>query len=82
MVKIIACYRYAYLVRPIPSDTITLIEIRRAMAEDISRVVNFYAERRYGGGVRAEDALLLAERDGELVGIVQPQPQRFVPQPN
>ncbi len=48
-----------------------LIEVRRAMAEDISRVVNFYAERRYGGEIRPEDAVLLAERDGELVGVVR-----------
>jgi GNAT superfamily N-acetyltransferase len=48
-----------------------LIEVRRAMAEDISRAVNFYAERRYGGGIRPEDAVLLAEHDGELVGIVR-----------
>ncbi len=47
------------------------IEVRRAMAEDISRAQNFYAERRYGGGIRPEDAVLLAERDGELVGIVR-----------
>jgi GNAT superfamily N-acetyltransferase len=48
-----------------------LIEVRRAMAEDISRVVNFYAERRYGGGIRPEDSVLLAEHDSELVGIVR-----------
>src|ERR1700704_2978231 len=48
-----------------------LIEIRRAMAEDISRVLNFYTERRYGGGIRPEDSVLLAEHDGELVGIVR-----------
>ena len=47
------------------------IEIRRAMAEDISRALNFYAEWRYGGEIRLEDAVLLAERDGELVGIVR-----------
>jgi GNAT superfamily N-acetyltransferase len=47
------------------------IEIRCAMAEDISRALNFYAERRYGGGIRAEDAVFLVERDGELVGIVR-----------
>jgi N-acetylglutamate synthase-like GNAT family acetyltransferase len=41
------------------------------MAEDISRVVNFYAERRYAGEIRPEDAVLLAERDGELVGVVR-----------
>jgi GNAT superfamily N-acetyltransferase len=48
-----------------------LIEVRRAMAEDISRVLKFYAERRYSGGIRPEDALLLAEHDGELIGIVR-----------
>jgi GNAT superfamily N-acetyltransferase len=48
-----------------------LIEVRCAMAEDDSRVVNFYAERGYGGGIRPEDAVLLAECDGELVGIVR-----------
>jgi len=48
-----------------------LIEVRRAMAEDISRVLKFYSERRYGGGIRPEDALLLAEHDGELIGIVR-----------
>jgi N-acetylglutamate synthase-like GNAT family acetyltransferase len=47
------------------------IEVRCARAEDISRALNFYAERRYGGGIRPEDAVLLAERDGELVGIVR-----------
>ena len=41
------------------------------MAEDISRVLKFYAERRYGGGIRPEDALLLAEHDGALIGIVR-----------
>ena len=41
------------------------------MAEDISRVLKFYAERRYSGGIRPEDALLLAEHDGELIGIVR-----------
>ena len=48
-----------------------LIEVRRAIAEDISRVLKFYAGRRYGGGIRPEDALLLAEHDGELIGIVR-----------
>ena len=47
------------------------IEVRRAMAGDTSRALNFYAERRYGGGIRPEDGVLLAERDGELVGIVR-----------
>src|SRR5437660_9648990 len=48
-----------------------LIEIRHATAEDISRVLKFYAERRYGGGIRPEDAVLLAEHDGALIGIVR-----------
>jgi predicted N-acetyltransferase YhbS len=48
-----------------------LIEIRHATAEDISRAANFYAERRYAGGIRPEDSVLLAEHDGELVGIVR-----------
>src|SRR4029077_12632107 len=48
-----------------------LIEVRRAMAEDISRALKFYAERRYGGGILPEDTVLLAEHDGELVGIVR-----------
>jgi GNAT superfamily N-acetyltransferase len=47
------------------------IDVRRAMVEDISRALNFYSERRYGGGIRPEDAVLLAERDGELVGIAR-----------
>ena len=50
-----------------------LIEVRRAMAEDVPRVLKFYAERHYGGGIRPEDALLLAEHDGELIGIVRRQ---------
>jgi GNAT superfamily N-acetyltransferase len=48
-----------------------LIEVRRAMAEDISRAGNFYAEGGYGGGIRPEDSVLLAEHGGELVGIVR-----------
>ena len=48
-----------------------LIEVRRAIADDIPRALNFYAERRYGGGIRSEDAVLLAERGGDLVGIVR-----------
>ena len=34
-------------------------------------MLKFYAERRYGGGIRPEDAVLLAEHDGELAGIVR-----------
>ena len=48
-----------------------LIEVQRATAGDISRVLKFYAERRYGGGIRPEDTVLLAEHDGDLVGIVR-----------
>ena len=55
-----------------------LIEVRRAMAEDISRVLKFYAERRYGGGIRPEDAMLLAEHEGELIGIVRLTPEEGV----
>ena len=47
------------------------IEVRHARNDDISRAQNFYAERRYGGGIGPEDVLLLAERDGDLVGIVR-----------
>lgn len=47
------------------------IEVRRATAEDIPRALEFYAERRYGGGIGPEDAVLMAERDGELIGIVR-----------
>jgi N-acetylglutamate synthase-like GNAT family acetyltransferase len=47
------------------------VEIRHATAEDIARAANFHAERRYGGGIRPEDSVLLAEHDGELVGIVR-----------
>jgi GNAT superfamily N-acetyltransferase len=47
------------------------IEVRRARVEEISRALNFYAERRYGGGIQPEDVVILAERDGELVGIVR-----------
>jgi N-acetylglutamate synthase-like GNAT family acetyltransferase len=47
------------------------IEVRRATGEDMSRVLRFYAERRYGGGIGQEDAVLLAECNGELVGVVR-----------
>jgi len=47
------------------------IEVRRAKAEDIPRALNFYAERRYAGGIGPEDVVLVAERDGELVGMVR-----------
>jgi N-acetylglutamate synthase-like GNAT family acetyltransferase len=48
-----------------------LIEIRHATDKDISRAANFYAERRYGGGIRLEDSVVLAEHDGDLIGIVR-----------
>lgn len=47
------------------------IEVRRATPKDISRALNFYAERRYGGEIRPADVVLVAECDGELVGIVR-----------
>src|SRR5437868_1173136 len=47
------------------------IEVGRARAEDMSRALDFYAERRYGGGIGPEDAVLLAEHDGKLIGIVR-----------
>ena len=47
------------------------IEVRRAIAKDTSRALNFYTERQYAGGIGPEDAVLFAERDGELVGIVR-----------
>jgi len=47
------------------------LEIRRALAEDIPRAQRFYADRQYHGGIGSEDTLLVAERDGELVGVVR-----------
>lgn len=49
--------------------------IRRATADDVPRALEFYAERGYGGGIAAKDAVLLAERDGNLVGIVRLAPE-------
>jgi GNAT superfamily N-acetyltransferase len=51
------------------------LEIRRAVAEDIPRAREFYAERQYGGGLQPGDTVLLAEQDGELVGIVRLVPE-------
>jgi GNAT superfamily N-acetyltransferase len=47
------------------------IEVGLARAEDMSRALDFYAERRYGGGIGPEDVLLVAERNAELIGIVR-----------
>jgi GNAT superfamily N-acetyltransferase len=49
--------------------------IRRAAAGDLERALEFYAERGYGGGIAAGDTVLLAERGGELVGIVRLAPE-------
>ncbi|MBA2269525.1 MAG: GNAT family N-acetyltransferase [Chthoniobacterales bacterium] len=54
------------------------VEIRHAVAEDMPRAQEFYVERQYGGGIGPEDAVLLAERDGELVGIVRLVPEQGV----
>src|SRR5438477_10863732 len=48
-----------------------LIEVRRATSDDIPGALDFYAERGYGGGIGPDDAVLLAEHVGELVGIVR-----------
>ena len=47
------------------------LEIRHAMAEDMPRVRRFYAERNYGGEIRPEDSVLLAEQEGTLIGVVR-----------
>jgi GNAT superfamily N-acetyltransferase len=49
--------------------------IRRATADDLLRALEFYAERGYGGGIAAEDTVLLAEHDGVLIGIVRLAPE-------
>ena len=54
------------------------IEVRRARTEDISRAQSFYAEQRYCGEIRPADAVLLAECDGGLVGIVRLAPEEGV----
>lgn len=53
----------------------TPVEIRRAAAEDIPRAREFYAERGYGGGIAPDDTVLLAERGGDLIGIVRLAPE-------
>jgi GNAT superfamily N-acetyltransferase len=47
------------------------VEIRRAAADDLDRARRFYLGRGYGGGIRPEDTVLLAEQDGQLAGIVR-----------
>jgi GNAT superfamily N-acetyltransferase len=51
------------------------IEIRRAAPEEVSAVRRFYADRQYGGEVQPLDTLLLALRDGELLGAVRLAPE-------
>ena len=47
------------------------LEIRQATAEDMPRARRFYTERKYGGEIRPEDSVLLAEEEGKLVGVVR-----------
>lgn len=49
--------------------------IRRVTADDVPRALEFYAQRGYAGGIAAADAVLLAERGGELIGIVRLAPE-------
>jgi N-acetylglutamate synthase-like GNAT family acetyltransferase len=51
------------------------LEIRRATAEDTPRARAFYAERGYNGGITPQDTVLIAERDGDLVGVVRLAPE-------
>jgi N-acetylglutamate synthase-like GNAT family acetyltransferase len=51
------------------------VEIRRASAEDILRVLQFYADRGYGGGTTPSDTVLLAEAGGQLIGVVRLAPE-------
>lgn len=51
------------------------MSVRRAGAEDLDRARRFYRSRGYGGGIRPEDTVLLAERDGRLVGVVRLAPE-------
>lgn len=53
----------------------TVTTIRRATAEDLQRALEFYARRGYGGGIAAEDTVLLAGRDGDLVANVRLAPE-------
>ena len=48
------------------------------MVRDMRRAQEFYAERQYRGGIGPEDMVLLAERDGDLVGIVRLAPEEGV----
>jgi GNAT superfamily N-acetyltransferase len=45
--------------------------IREARADELDRVRAAYAEWGYGAGANPEDTILLAESDGELLGIVR-----------
>ena len=54
------------------------VEIRHALVRDIRRAQEFYADRGYSGGIGPDDAVLLAERTAELVGIVRLVPEQGV----
>lgn len=54
------------------------LEIRRARPDDTLRAQQFYAARRYGGGIGPGDSVLIAEHDGELVGIVRLAPEQGI----
>jgi GNAT superfamily N-acetyltransferase len=45
--------------------------VRHARADELECVRATYAEWGYGGGVAPEDVVLVAERDGQLVGLVR-----------
>lgn len=47
------------------------LSIREAGAEELDRVRGAYLAWGYGGGADEDDSILLAERAGELVGIVR-----------
>lgn len=47
------------------------IRVRRATPEELPRVREFYAASHYGGEVRPDDAVFIAEKSGSLFGIVR-----------
>src|SRR6266513_1285015 len=53
-----------------------LLEISHATADDIPRARRFYTERNYGGGIQPEDLVLVAEYQGQVVGIVRLAPEQ------
>lgn len=52
------------------------LEIRPATVEDLPRARRFYVDRQYGGGIRPQDTVLIAEQEGELVSIVRLAPEQ------